>query len=295
MFLPKGNPLIEDITLNYTDINVLIGNLEQEGFSGYITFDYGEGLGVFFFLHGGLVNTLEKVTAPEEKYAACVVAKFFNRIRKKETKVSVYVLTPNICSVLSNVHLFKPVYKDYEAGKKEMMLLCNEIEEKSYTGFLSALGDGGVSYILFEKGKFIIDNFAIEVGQILCSSEKIHVFLDKISAGGRVYFYAEAQEVIENKKKEIQNRLNKIKQLIIKGETRFLGKANVARIDEYIVKEWATKTPVFMIDLETNDGKKYTLEATQGKKMGGYVGLASSFIKKMGLREGDLVNVNPVG
>jgi|GEM_PF-869941 len=295
MILPKGSPLIEDIKLGYTDVNIMMNNLEQEGFSGYIILDYEEGRGIFFFLHGGIINTLEVKNAEEEVYTACLAAKFFNRIRKKETKVSVYILTPNMASVLSNIYLFNPLYKNHEVHKKELMLILSETEEKSYTGFLSAMGQDGLTYIIFDKGKLIIDNFAINVGQVICSSEKIHLFFDYISENGsKIFFYAESQKVIEGRKKEIQRRLNRIKQLIIKGETRFLGKNDLIKIDEYIVREWSIKTSTFEVEVESINGKTYKIEASSGKKLGGYAAFSNALIKKLGLKEGDLVNISPV-
>lgn len=294
MILPKGNSLIEDIKLGYTDINIMMNNLEQESFSGYVTLDYDEGKGIFFFLHGGIVNTLEVKKGDEEIYNACLVAKFFNRIRKKDTSTSVYILTPNVANVLSNIYLFNPLYKNHAVHKKELMLILSETEEKSYTGFLSAIGQDGLVYIVFDKGKLVIDNFAMETGQVMCSSEKIHSFFDYIStSGSKIFFYAESQKIIDVRKKEIQKRLNRIKQLIIKGETRLLGKTNLVKIDEYIVREWDIKTPLFTIEVEITDGRSYKLEASAGKKLGGYAAFSGSLIKKLNIKEGDLVNISP--
>ncbi|MFH1453669.1 MAG: hypothetical protein ABIH00_06790 [Armatimonadota bacterium] len=295
MFLPKGNPLIESIKLDYTDINIMINNLEQEGFSGYLYLEYQEGAGVFFFLHGGIINTIEIIKGERETYHCCLASKFFNRIRKKQMKASTYVLTPSVTSVLSNIYLFKSIYEDYSIQKKDLMVLLSEIEDKSYTGFLKSLSMGAASYILFDKGKFLVDNFAAEIGQISCSSDKIHVFLDEMSVnGGKISFYAEENSVLEEKKKEIQVKLNKIKQLIIKGENRFLGRGDIVKIDEYIVREWGIKEPSFVVEVETSQGASYKLHASPGKKLGGYIGFSNSLIKKMGLKEGDLVNINPV-
>lgn len=295
MLIPKGNPLIENIKLSYTDINIMIGNLEQEGFSGYLTLDYEEGKGVFFFLHGGIVNAQE-IKESDELYRACLVAKFFNKIRKRETKASSYILTPPIASVLSNLYLFRPIYKNQELGKKEFPILLNDIEDKSYTGFLSFMPqEGEYQYILFDKGKYIINNFVNKIGQIVCSSDKVRAFIDELSnKPAKIFFYGETQTLLEEKKSQIQKRLNRSKQLIIKSETRFLGKADVAKIDEYIVREWDVKAANFPVEFETGDGKAYTTDAVAAKKMGGYIGFSASFIKKTGLREGDLINVNPV-
>lgn len=295
MILPRGNPLIEDIKLGYTDINIMMNNLEQEGFSGYILFDYSGGKTIFFFLHGGIINTLEVKDEAGEVYDAQLAAKFFNRIRKIEANVSVYILTPNMASVLSNVYLFNPLYKNHETGKKELMLILNEIEENSYTGFLSALGQDGLTYVVFDKGKLVIDNFAEKAGQIICSSEKIHSFFDYITGeNGKIFFYAQAQKIIDSRKKEIQKKLNRIKQLIIKGEVRFIGKSDLVKIDEYIVREWGIKSASFTIEVESTDGKTYKLEASAGKKLGGYAAFSNSLIKKLNFKEGDLVNISPI-
>lgn len=296
MLIPKGNPLIEDIKLSYTDINIMIGNLEQEGFSGYLMLDYNEARGVFFFLHGGIINTQE-IKESEELYRACLVAKFFNKIRKRETMASSYILTPPMASVLSNLYLFRPIYQNQELGKKELPVILNDIEDKAYTGFLSFMrqDSGQYQYILFDKGKYIINNFADKIGQIVCSSQKVNAFMDELSgSSAKIFFYGETQNLLEEKKKEIQKRLNRSKQLIIKSETRFLGKSDLAKIDEYIVREWDVKSPNFLVEFETGEGKTHKIEAVAAKKMGGYIGFSAAFIKKAGLREGDLVNVNPV-
>ena len=61
MDIPKGNPLIEDIPMNFKDIDIMHRNLQEASFTGYIKLSGSVGDGYIFMLHGGMIYTLEAV------------------------------------------------------------------------------------------------------------------------------------------------------------------------------------------------------------------------------------------
>ncbi len=292
MVLPRGNPLIEKVTLPFPDVNVMLNNLEQQGFTGIVTLELSRFEGDIFFDHGNIVRTLEVENGNTKVQP---LARILNRAKKEDILASSYVLSAQLVSVLSLNFTFQPLYLDYEVKEKELKKVLSTLEVDSYTGIIEIITRDGTSYLLVDQGLLVTDFFSPEYGQIIAGTEYVSKFLDFVSTDGAIInIYAEKSEEIEEKRREIEEELEKIKQLIIKEEKGLFKAPDAFWVDEYILQEWGIKnTRSFMLELETPDGVVLLVRGLPNKKLGGYISTVGKNIKKMKLKEGDLVSVKP--
>jgi hypothetical protein len=294
LILPKGNPLIEKINLPFTDINTMIQNLESQGYTGYVLLEIFKVEGVIFFSHGEVIRAIE---VEEGKTKVLKSARLLNKVKSKEVPVSSYVLSPQIVSVLSTLFTFEPLYKDYEVKKKEFKKVLSALEADNITGILEVGTKEANHVLLIDHGKIVTDSFANEYGQILCGLDAVNSFLDIIfREGARINVFAEKADEIEFKKRTIQEELEKERQLIAKTMGGAIFKsADTVKIEEYLVKEWGLKPAAsFSVEAETADGKIYTLKCSGAKHLGNYMSIGGALMKKMNIKDGDMLNVRPI-
>lgn len=292
MVLPKGNPLIEKITLPFPDVNVMINNLEQQGFTGFVKLELYKVDGVIFFSHGTIVRAME---IDESNTKVQPLARLLNRVKKKEVSTSTYIFSPRIVGVLSLLFSFQPLYLDYEVKQKELKKVMSTLEADNYTGLIEVITRDGTSFLLIDQGELVTDNFAKEFGTIVCGTESVSKFLDFVSRDGAIInIFAEKQDEIDSKRKLLEEELEKIKQLIVKEEKGFFKDGNTFWVDEYIVQEWGIRNPRnLQVELETPEGVVHIVKGSVGKKLGGYISATIGYLKKLKLKEGDLVSVKP--
>lgn len=294
MVLPRGNTLIEKISLPFADINTMLNNLEQQGFTGYVKLDFDtKTAGVIFFLYGGIVNSVEMENSHVK---ISPLPKILNRVKRREASANSYVLSAPIVGVLSSIFAFQPLYMDYQIKKKEIEKILSKAEEEGYTGIVELRSREVEAILLVEKGTIIRDNFTAQYGQIICGNEAINQLVESISrTGGTLNMYAEKAGEIDAKKRMIQEELDRIKQLVVKSESALFKGGSQIKVDESIVKEWGLKTgSTFSVEVETAEGDLQEMKCTSGKKLSGYVAIPAQLLKKSALREGDLLSIRPL-
>lgn len=293
MILPRGNPLIEKKSLPFPDINVMVTNLQQQSFTGYVKLELPKGDGVIFCTHGAINRSIEM---EESNNKVQPMARLLNKIKKKEVNISTYVLSTRIVGVLSLIFSFQPLYLDYEVKQKELKKVMTTLETDKYTGIIEVVTRDGTSYMLIDRGELVTDSFASEYGQIICGNEAVSRFLNFVSEDGAVInIYAEKQEEIDEKLKTIHEDLEKIKQLIAREEKGFFKAGDTFWVDEFLVQDWKVESSKnLQIEVETPDGSIHIVKGAVGKKLGGYITATASYLKKLKLKEGDLVSVKPI-
>lgn len=291
MILPKGNSLIEKASLTGADINVMLNNLEQDGFCGRVQIQTSDYEGDIFFLHGSAVNSIEIAGKSASISSA---SRILSKLKGAQAEVSNYVFSPQILSVISSAFAFNLIYENYYVKKNELMNIIKEIEQDNLTGFLEAPLKEGTFYLAFEEGKIVIDNFIGGFGQVICGVEETKKFLDYLSReGANIYLYGEKADIVEMRRVQAKKELDKVKQLFVKAEGRFLKSQGEVRIDENIYKLWQASPGPIDIEIETQTGKVYKLRCVPGKKLEEYVVFGKNFLKNLNLNEGDMVRVAP--
>ena len=294
MQVPKGNILIEDETLPFSDINTMLTNLEEDGFTGYVKLDLQGSNGLIFYNAGTMTRAME--VAPTSGSASVhLLPRLLNRIKNRELPTSTYVTSSQIVSVLGGLFAFQPLYLDYEVKRRELKKVLTNLETGAYSGIIKMASREGTYFLLMDRGELVTDRFSREYGQVLCGTEAVSELLDYVHKNGAtINVYAEKFAEIENRRRQKEEELEKIKQLIAKTDSGFFRAGDVVKVDEYIVREWGIDAKaIFNVELETPEGDLYEYKCQAARKMGGYAGLAPAMLKKMGLKEGDLVTIRP--
>lgn len=295
MQVPKGNILIEDETLPFSDINTMLTNLEGDGFTGYVKLDLQDSAGLLFFSGGALSRALE-VDSATGSASMHLLPRLLNRVKNRDLPVSTYVTSAQIVNVLGGLFAFQPLYLDYEVKRRELKKVLTSLETGEYSGIIKMASREGTHFLLMDRGELVTDRFSREYGQVLCGTDAVSELLDHVhKTGATLNVYAEKAAEIENRRRQKEEELEKIKQLIARQDGTFFRAGDIVKVDEYIVREWGLDAKsTFNVELETTEGDLYEYKCQAARKMGGYAGLAPAMIKKMGIKEGDLITVRPV-
>ena len=295
MQVPKGNILIEDETLPYSDINTMLTYLVEDGFTGYVKLDLQDSSGLVFYSEGNLVRAME-VDPASGSASVHLLPRLLNRIKNRDLAVSSYVASGPIVNVLGGLFAFQPLYLDYEVKRRELKKVLTNLETGEYSGIIKMASREGTHFLLMNRGELVTDRFSREYGQVLCGTDAVSELLDYVHKNGATLnVYAEKATEIENRRRQKEEELEKIKQLIARQDGTFFRAGDIVKVDEYIVREWGLDAKTtFNVELETSDGDLYEYKCQAARKMGGYAGLAPAMIKKMGIKEGDLITIRPV-
>lgn len=294
MLIPRGNVLFEKQSLPYSDINVLYGNLEQQGFTGFVKLDNDGAEDYLFFSHGQFLRALEQDDA---HMRVMTRPRILNKI-KGDVPTSVYILDSSMVNVLSLSFAFQPLYRNVEVRKKEFKKIRDQLESDEQTGILqmNSRGDGASYHLLVDRGRLVFSNFAPAYGQIMCGLEDVSRFIEHIGkSGAQLNVFAEKAPEIESKRRDIEERLERVKVLLAKTQTGFFVKDDLVSVDEYIVREWGIRpSGAFPLELELPDGTIVNVKCQASKKLGGYVAIPAKLMKKIGLRDSDALSVQPI-
>lgn len=295
MHLPKGNPLIEDIPLPVHDIETMLTNLETDGFTGYVRLDLGGVEGYVFFSKGEVIRAVEFPDGGEVKVR--MLPRVINLVRQRpEVPASSYVVSDQMVGVMANMFAFKPLYRDYQVKRKELKKVLDSLEQDESSGILRMLGPNGRVFVFMDRGNLITDRFTKRYGEIVCGPDLVGELLDYVHKNGStIQVYAEKATEIDHQRRNVEDDLEKIRQLIIKQEAGMFRAQDVVKVAEDIVRDWGLDVKAtFTIEVETGDGQIFNYKCQGGRKLGGYAGIHANMLKSMGLKDGDLVNVRPI-
>jgi len=293
--LPIGNALFERRNLNIVDINILVDNLINNKFSGYIAFweNNQKMKGGFFFCDGTIKNAIELDENGNIKLIKN--PRLLNKIKIRNYYTSVYILSARISEILASSYIYDYIYRDFDIKKKDFKKILSSIELDSLSGF-AVIDHRGNSYeLVFSHGKIVADSFASEYGRIICQSDKIEAFIgDVMNNGARLNFFGEKDENIDEKDALARQKLESEKELKVKKMGGFIKAADSVKVDELCFKDWGIKPSVTIsVDIETSDGNVHNIKCTSGKNMIGTVMLPDVLIKKYGVPEGETIYIKP--
>lgn len=304
MNLPKGNPLFERVKLSYNDIEMLIENLRQNRFNGYIYFDFGRAKAALFF-EGG-----EPETPGEDgrnRYNAVEIGedglfrpikrqRLFFKLSHRSADISVYVLSAQIVRVLSGIFVFSEVYGDSDARKKEFKKILNSLEADGISGMMEMLIRGDRHILLLDRGLVVTDNFADEYGQILCGIDRVERFIERaVNEGTRFSVSGVPYDAMSGKIQEADSIIEREKDLKVKTMGGFMKTNDAVKLDDSIIKSWGLKSSAaFQVEVENADGSIFTVKASGGKNLGSQLSVPAPLMKKMNVKDGDVVSLKPL-
>jgi len=293
MDIPHGNPLFENKDLSFADIRTLLENLEQEGFTGYIDFSGENSTLIIFFNHGRMLRGFE---ARKEGLKANIPERLIGRIKGKGSITSVYIFSSMLVGVLSNFFAYKSLYLDYAAQKKEFNRILDGLEKDEYSGIIQIITSDQKYYLVLDHGKVVLDEFAENYAQIICGTGEYNKLLQLLNNNSlKINVLGERAKIVEEKRRNLEENLGKMKQLSIKKERGMFSGGVEVKVDEYLLHEWRVKPGGNIpVEIETADGNSYVFKCGGVKKLGSYIALSKNVLAKYKFQEGQPVTVKPV-
>ena len=135
MYIPKGNILIEDVSLSYDNMREMQTNLSNDGFTGYVKLDL-ENSSAYIFYDSGTVTQVLEVDNDTGLVSLQLEQRLLNRIKLDEIKCSSYVTSKRIVNVLTGISAFQPLYIDYEVKKRDMPRILEKMQDGGYSGLM---------------------------------------------------------------------------------------------------------------------------------------------------------------
>lgn len=294
--LPRGNPLLENMTLAVTDIEQMLENLLSEEFVGVVQMKLASATGFFVLRNGKILRALEGTA--RGALVARLPARIYALMRQRSTaEVSVFVMSEAMVSVLSTAFAFTAFMPDKRIDKKELKSVLSTLDSNKLTGFMRVVGPSGFTYLLVEDGEILTERFAEKYGEIVCGPIQVSALLDHVHENGsRISVRAEKTDAIDRKSEEVDLDLSRIRQLTLKKASALFRSAEEVKLSEDVFREWGVDTKAtFEVELETADGRMFTYKCKSGNsRLGQRVEVHSNMLKDMSVNEGDLVNVRPI-
>lgn len=294
-FLPRGNPLIENVTLPVNDIEQMLENLLEDNFVGVVQMRLGSATG-YFVLGGGTI-----MRALEADKRGTLVARLPARLyallhQKTSAEVSTFVFSESMVSVLSGAFAFTEFMPDKKIAERELKEVLANLDSNSLTGFVRLTGPEGLRVLLVEDGSIVTERFAESYGDIVCGPSRVSAILDHVHQNGsRIQIKAERAEEIAKKIDSVNTDLSRIRPLTLKKASLFFSSGE-AKLSEDVFREWGLDPKSqFEVELETADGRMFVYKCKSGSsRLGTRVEVHSNMLKEMSVADGDLVNVRPI-
>ena len=295
--LPRGNPLIENMTLPVSDIEQMLENLLADEFVGVVQMKLAAATGFFVLRSGRILRALEG--SNRGALVARLPARIYALLRQKSTaEVSTYVMSEAMVGVLATAFAFTPFMPEKKIEKKELKSVLSTLDSNKLTGFMRVMGPNNQPYyLLVDEGEILTERFAEGYGDIACGPILVSAVLDHVHENGsRISIRAEKTEAIDRKSEEVDMDLSRIRQLTLKKASALFRSSEEVKLSEDVFREWGVDIKAtFEVELETADGRMFTYKCKSGNsRLGQRVEVHSNMLKDMSVGEGDLVNVRPI-
>ena len=295
MIIPKGNIIIEDEAFPFVEIEPMLGNLQADGFTGYVLISSAEAQ-AFIFVNAGQTDKAFSIDNASGSVSVYDVERLLRRLSSQELRVSSYVLSARMVSVLNGFFAFQQQYVEYEVKRREMKKVLEGLESSHSSGVIKVATREGAYYLLVAGGELLTDRFSRWYGEVICGVDEVKLKLEEIEArGATITVYAEKDEEIENRRRQKDDELEKIKDFMVKIEGGFLRSGDVVHVDDYAVREWGIDSKTaFNVEVETPTGEVREFKCQGSKKMGSYIGMTKAMVNDLGLAENEVVTVRPL-
>jgi hypothetical protein len=295
--LPRGNPLIENMTLPVADIEQMLENLLADEFVGVVQMKLATATGFFVLRSGRILRALEGTN--RGVLIARLPARIYALLRQRSTaEVSTFVMSEAMVSVLSTAFAFTAFMPDKRIERKELKSVLSSLDSNKLTGFMRVVGPQNLpTYLLVDEGEILTERFAEGYGDIVCGPIQVSAVLDHVyENGSRISIRAEKTDAIDRKSEEVDLDLSRIRQLTLKKASALFRSSEEVKLSEDVFREWGVDTKAtFEVELETADGRMFTYKCKSGSsRLGQRVEVHSNMLKDMNVGEGDLVNVRPI-
>lgn len=295
-FLPRGNPLIENMTLMVSDIEQMLENLLEDDFVGIVQMRLSSATGFFVLGSGTILRALE--ASKRGVLVARLPARIYALLHQRTSaEVSTFVLSDSMAAVLSTAFAFTDFMPDKKIGRHELKNVLASLDSNGLTGYVRLAGPEGSKVLLVDEGSILTERFAESYGDIICGPSQVSAVLDHVHENGsRILVKAERAEEISKKIESVNLDLSRIRPLTLKKASALFRSSEEVKLSEDVFREWGLDPKSqFETELETADGRMFVYKCKSGSsRLGTRVEVHSNMLKEMSVAEGDLVNVRPI-
>ncbi len=177
MLFPQGKTVHKDLSTYYTRSRMLIRDLEDHRFTGYMTVSFWEYEGYLLFDTGRIiqayVDTVESVL-----YGVEAVRAIHNHLGDKDGSISVYSLEQELIAVISALHFTR----ELSSGKKpETQNYADTIDQALASGEAGYMvfrfnQNGGDAAVYFSSGNVVGCTIRSGTGRTVTDTRTGHLF-----------------------------------------------------------------------------------------------------------------------
>jgi len=154
IFLPRGNPVKENVNPARVNLPEAMEKLRGGLFSGYLRFDGDKGAGIIIFEKGRLVSAFYHSSVSGKRIIAYdAISRIFEVSISGEAVLNIYRVAPELAMGIHGLLHGDCVYQGQDLGSVDVRSLLDMIKRTSLNGCLRIYTDDKTALIFYEDGK----------------------------------------------------------------------------------------------------------------------------------------------
>jgi hypothetical protein len=156
MIYPKGEPIYENLSSEYTDVLQLLSSLKSEGFSGSIEIVSSGTNGVLLISSGDIIEAILDIESNPTLMGDEAVEELMVLCTQQASIFSVYKLTSEEVDFLATTAQSENTFKDLSTDFVRLDRFVNKLQDEKHTGYIEVSDKNNkVVYILLFKNGLI--------------------------------------------------------------------------------------------------------------------------------------------
>ncbi|MBI5180991.1 MAG: hypothetical protein HZA05_06275, partial [Nitrospirae bacterium] len=153
MLLPKGKIVHENLNTSYTNLNVLLHELGESGFTGYVSIHFWQYEAVLFLERGTIINAVSEGNS--RKTGQDAVNAVMSKAREKDGTISVYQLSEEMVTMFSAAAEGEAVHKNLTTDFSSLDRLISKLRAENHTGHIeiSIKNNSGSGIVFLHAGE----------------------------------------------------------------------------------------------------------------------------------------------
>jgi len=177
MLFPSGKILHKDLSTNYTRSQKLISDLQEMRFTGYLHVSFWESDDYLLFDTGKIIQAYVR-SGEDLDHGYKALSIVAEQLEQKDGMITVYILQPEIMTILSAIQPAKTVYRKTLEKQSAFSLLIEEALSSKEAGLLEfEFGKKqGSGAIYFASGKVVATVLKSRTGRTVTESDNNNLF-----------------------------------------------------------------------------------------------------------------------
>jgi len=199
MIFPKNQAVYENLNTSFTDVEELLVNLKENGFTGCVEVVFWEYEGLLLLDNGEVVNAVEEIEG-KKLTGQEAVPRVIAKAGEKEGAINVYRIDGEMVTMLSSMVRSELVYQDLSTDFTSLEGLINKLQSTDHTGYIEVHleGDQTTGFIFMLAGK-VIDSLFTARGEDITGRGMLPRIIEQASLQGATFnvYRAGLEEAME--------------------------------------------------------------------------------------------------